>query len=394
LIDENSDLTKTATDGNPRGRVVFGSPGLGKEGRRISVRPEVPIVQLGVGTVGRVLMNKIVDWNRSGGARPRYSYAGLADSSGLIVREDGLSEEELEQIKELKEEGGKLSEVSFECVEEDLGPEQLFGSLEKGILVDVTDSADMEGTYSSAIDNGWSVVVANKVPLTTVDTEEFERFRQSGLLYETTVGAGLPVISTLDHLKRQGEDFEEIAAILSGSLSFILSRIEDGESLVGAVMEAKDEGYTEPDPSEDLLGNDVARKSVILGRSLGLDVSLESVRLNPLVPLETEESSAGGLEAQLEQASEGFADRVASSRERGNRLRYVARISRDEVTVGLEEVNADGPLGQGAKTANVILFRTNNYGDPPLVVQGPGAGPEVTAGGVLSDIKSSSANLI
>ncbi|MFB6214531.1 MAG: hypothetical protein ABEI54_01555, partial [Candidatus Bipolaricaulia bacterium] len=240
--------------------------------------------------------------------------------------------------------------------------------------------------YRTSMEKGWSVVLANKIPLTGVNPVEFRRFKNSGLRYEATVGSGLPVISTLNHLRRHGEEFKEIAAILSGSLSFILSRVEEGVDLKRAVLEAKEKGFTEPNPAEDLLGNDVARKTVILGRSLGLDISLDDITLEPLVDLE-EEVSQEKLVDELEAVGDKFRKKAQSAGGMGNRLRYVARITGNDVTVGLEEVNRDGPLAQGSSTANVVLFRTSNYDDPPLIVQGPGAGPEVTAGGVFSDIK-------
>lgn len=352
-----------------------------------SKKPEVPVIQLGVGTVGRELVKKVTCWNHSEKSRPKYRYVGFADKSGLMTKKTGFSEEELEKVKKTKITGDELAEHYPESVDNIGALEPLLEHLDSGVLVDVTDAKKFDGLYRMALDKGWSVVLANKIPLTRIEPREFDQLKSSGLRYETTVGAGLPVISTLDHLKRHGEEFKEIAAILSGSLSFVLSRVEGGVGLNQAVSEAKDKGFTEPNPVEDLLGQDVARKTVILGRSLGLEVSLEDIELDPLVPLEEENPSHERLAAELEEADGGFHEKVESARSRDNRLRYVARINGEGPTVGLEEVSRDGPLGQGISTANVVLFRTRNYDDPPLIVQGPGAGPEVTAGGVFSDIK-------
>ena len=351
------------------------------------IKPEVPVVQLGIGTVGMELIKKVSSWNRSSSSRPKYRHVGLADKSGLVSRKAGFSEEELDTIKQNKVEGRELSDL----YPGDIGNigflESFLGEMDRGVLVDVTDAKEFEDLYRIALDRGWSVVLANKIPLTKIEPGEFVRLKKSGLRYETTVGAGLPVISTLDHLRRHGEKFKEIAAILSGSLSYILSQLELGVGLKRAVIEAKQKGFTEPNPAEDLLGKDVARKTVILGRSLGLGFSIDDIELEPLIPLDETRPSMDKLTEVLEDAASDFRKKMDSAREHENRLRYVARINGKGASVGLEEVSKDGPLGQGISTANVVLFRTRNYDNPPLVVQGPGAGPAVTAGGIFSDIK-------
>ncbi|MBS3786708.1 hypothetical protein KGY79_00765 [Candidatus Bipolaricaulota bacterium] len=364
----------------------YGLAGAQESSGDNNAKPVVPLIQLGIGTVGRELIEKVIGRNNRESPGHSYCYVGFVDKSGLAVNKDGFSEEKLEEILKVKESGEKLAGIYSEKIEDIDFLEDLFEEKERGILVDVTDADKFTDHYRMALKKGWSVVLANKVPLTGVEPEEFRRLRNSSLRYEATVGAGLPVISTLDHLKRHGEEFEELAAILSGSLSFILSRMEKGMDLKEAVLEAKEKDFTEPNPAEDLLGNDVARKTVILGRSLGLDLSLDDIALEPMVELE-EDISSQRLEEELEAASPDFRQRVGSAGDAGNRLRYVARIAGNKVTVGLEEVSEESPLAQGNSTANVVLFRTGNYTEPPLIVQGPGAGPEVTAGGVFSDIK-------
>lgn len=379
-----SDNNRTADrEKEPR----LGIAGQGEPSGDRSLKAEVPLIQLGIGTVGRELIKKVISWNRGESSKPKYRYKGFADRSGLMAKNTGFSDEELEKIKKVKLDDDELAEV-YHKVTRNIGYlESFMDRRNSGVLVDVTDAKKFGDLYRRALDKGWSVVLANKIPLTSIDPEEFGRLKGMGIRYETTVGAGLPVISTLDHLNRHGEKFKEIAAILSGSLSYILSRVEVGAGLKQAVIEAKEKGFTEPNPVEDLLGHDVARKTVILGRSLGLEVSYEDIELTPLVTLKKDNPSQDELEVLLEKENEDFCERVKFVGSRGNRLRYVARINEKGATVGLEEVSQDSPLGQGVSTANVVLFRTLNYDDPPLIVQGPGAGPEVTAGGVFSDIK-------
>lgn len=352
-----------------------------------NVKPEVPVIQLGAGTVGRELIRKIKTWNGSEANKPKYPHVGIADKSGFVANKDRFSKRDLAKIAEEKSTGEELAGIYPNKVGSIGSLESFLDGIGSGVLVDVTDAERFENLYRVALTKGWSVVLANKIPLTRIDSREFSRFKQSGLRYETTVGAGLPVISTLDHLRDHGEEFKEIAAILSGSLSFILSRLEVRVDLQQAVREAKDNGYTEPNPAEDLLGKDVARKTVILGRSLGLDFTLDDIELQPLVSLDGGNPASDELRSRLEAANSDLRDRVKFAKDDDNRLRYVARINRRGASVGLEEVSGNGPLGQGISTANVVLFRTDNYDDPPLIVQGPGAGPEVTAGGVFSDIK-------
>jgi len=361
--------------------------GRDESGKGDVLRPEVPVIQLGVGTVGRELVKKVKVWNSSEASRPKYRYVGLADKSGFIADKAGFSEEELSRVVERKMKGEELVDLLPGEVGNIGFLESFLEEVDRGVVIDVTDAEKFEDLYRMALTKEWSVVLANKIPLTRIKPSEFKRFKNMGLRYETTVGAGLPVISTLDHLLRHGEEFKEIAAILSGSLSFILSRLELGVDLKDAVGEAKEQGFTEPNPAEDLLGKDVARKTVILGRSLGLDFSLEDIQLEPLVSLDESNPSPDKLATELEAASAGFRKKVESARENDKRLRYVARINEEGATVKLEAVNREEPLGQGISTANVVLFRTRHYDDPPLIVQGPGAGPEVTAGGIFSDIK-------
>lgn len=365
----------------------FGIAGQGEFLDEGSLKPEVPVIQLGIGTVGQELIKKVISWNQEESSKPKYQYLGFADRSGLMAKKTGFSKEELEKVKRVKINDDELVEIYNKATRNIGSLESFMDRRNSGVLVDVTDAKNFDGLYRTALERGWSVVLANKIPLTRIEPGEFSRLKGMGVRYETTVGAGLPVISTLDHLNRHGEEFKEIAAILSGSLSYILSRVEDGAGLKQAVIEAKEKGFTEPNPLEDLLGHDVARKTVILGRSLGLEISFEDIELTPLVSLEEDNPSQDELAALLDEANGDFCESVESARSRDNRLRYVARINAKGATVGLEEVSRDGPLGQGVSTANVVLFRTLNYDDPPLIVQGPGAGPEVTAGGVFSDIK-------
>ncbi len=171
-------------------------------------------------------------------------------------------------------------------------------------------------------------------------------------------------------------------------MSFILAGLEEGKSLSEAVKEARRKGFTEPDPAKDLSGKDVERKALILARSLGADLSLEDIETEPLVPVGEMNRRDRDLIEELGDCDFELGSLARSLRKEGRRLRYVARVSGEKAKVGLEEVPSGSPLQGGSGTSNVIQFRTESYVDPPLLIQGPGAGPEVTAGGVFSEMNS------
>lgn len=346
----------------------------------------IPLAQIGLGAVGLELIKLVNEWNKSSTERPKLKYIGLADSSGLWINKDGFSVRELEETVKKKRAGGELAEFNPSKITPPAELESLFASVETGVLIDVTDAESLNQFYHKGFNKDWSVVVANKIPLTRVKPGEFRKLQEAGIRYEATVGAGLPVISTLNHLLRQGDEINEVGAILSGSLSYILSRIEDGKPLSGAVLEAKQKGFTEPNPMEDLVGNDVVRKGLILGRSMGMDVSVDEVNVTPLVPLPVEDFSDRELKEKLVEFDSEFRLKAQRAEKQGKRLRYLARVNESGVKVGLESLDFESPLAGGTGTSNVIQFKTENYTKPPLIIQGPGAGPEVTAGGVLSEI--------
>ena len=348
----------------------------------------VPLVQLGAGNVGLELMNYVEETRSSDRNLPGYRYVGIADSSGVLIDDDGFGEGKLNKIAEAKRVGESLADLEGESTVEPGKLSSLFRRLDRGTLVDVTGSSGIAEHYDAALSAGWQVALANKIPLTEMEPDRFHGMVKSGLRYEATVGAGLPVISTLRRLIAGGDEVKEIAAILSGSLSYILSELEAGKPLPEVVMNAKKNGYTEPNPVEDLVGNDVHRKAVILGRTIGRDVSLEDVEVEPLVPLEERKYEEEELRRYLERYDPEIQEKVSSAEESGKRGRYVARIREDGVKVGFEAVDKSSQLAGGPGTANVIEIKSENYQSPALVIQGPGAGTKVTASGVLADMNS------
>jgi len=357
-------------------------------GRNAGSENPVPLVQLGVGNVGLELLHYVGSPEPSGDSLPAYRYVCIADSSGALIDGDGFDGGKLKKIAQAKRSGKSLADLTGESTFELEKLGSLFRRFDHGMLADLTDSSGLAEYYESALSEGWNVALANKIPLTQVAPERFRRFTESGLRYEATVGAGLPVISTIRRLIDGGDDIQEVAAILSGSLSYILSELEAGQSLEEVVIRAKKNGYTEPNPVEDLVGNDVHRKAVILGRTIGKNVSLADVEVEPLVPLEEREYAEEELRRYLERYDPEIQEKVSSAEESGKRGRYVARIKEDVVRVGFEAVDKSSQLAGGPGTANVVEIKSENYQSPTLVIQGPGAGTRVTASGVFADMNA------
>ncbi len=265
------------------------------------------------------------------------------------------------------------------------------------ILVDCTAADGMERLYLEAFRRGIHVVAANKKPLALPFAEregllQHARSHHRAYLYETTVGASLPVIETLKNLVRTGDRVERIDGSLSGTLGFLSHAITGGELLSRAVRTARDRGYTEPHPRDDLSGLDVARKALILARELGLHAELEDVAVEPFLPREAlAEDDPEAFLRSLSGLDAAFAETVGRYRAAGKVLRYLVQIVPNapdgrQVRVGPVAVDADHPA-TGLKGAEALVaFTTERYREYPLIVRGAGAGGDVTAAGVLADV--------
>lgn len=266
------------------------------------------------------------------------------------------------------------------------------------VLVDCTAADGMDEVYEEALSRGLHVVTANKKPL-VAPRERVERIfaaaARSGasFRYEATVGAGLPIIGTLQGLVRTGDRVRSIECALSGTLGFITNELARGVPLSEAVATAKAAGYTEPDPREDLAGTDVARKAVIVARELGIPLELEDVSLSPLVPAEALGRDED-LDVSLRRLDADFAQRTAALRARGEKLVYLAQIRvgdpksgrRTEVVVGPQAIPLDHPAASLEGSSALVAITSDRYPVAPLVVRGAGAGGPVTATAVLTDV--------
>ena len=259
-------------------------------------------------------------------------------------------------------------------------------------IVDCTASETISDGYADFFRAGIHVVTPNK-RAQSAPREAYERLhelrRANGvhLLYETNVGAGLPVIETLRDLIATGDEVLSVEGIFSGTLAYLFNALDADSDFSKVVRQARDAGYTEPDPREDLSGMDVARKLLILARELKLRMDLADVEVESLAPEELSEATVEEFLDGLGRYDGDMRRRLEKAGEEGCVLRYVGRLdSEGRASVRLESLPEDHLFARLDLTSNMFLFRTARYSDSPLVVQGPGAGPEVTAGGIFADL--------
>jgi bifunctional aspartokinase / homoserine dehydrogenase 1 len=264
--------------------------------------------------------------------------------------------------------------------------------LPHSVIIDCTASETIARQYSHWLERGVHIVTPNK-KANSIDYGYYQKIREtrrkSGAhyLYETTVGAGLPIIHTLRDLRETGDEVSSIEGIFSGTLAYLFNMFDGKQAFSQIVRDAHQRGYTEPDPRDDLSGRDVARKLIILGREIGLKLELEDVKISSLVPPGLENGTIENFLEQLSKHDSAMAERYQQSRARGTQLRFVGRLdAKGTATVGLTEIEAAHPFANIALTDNVVRFVTQRYCNNPLIVQGPGAGTEVTAGGVFADL--------
>jgi aspartokinase/homoserine dehydrogenase 1 len=265
-------------------------------------------------------------------------------------------------------------------------------NLSNSIFVDCTSSEEVADYYASILSSNIAIVTPNKKansgPLSRYhNLKSISRKRGVKFLYETNVGAGLPVINTMNDLLLSGDKVLRIEAVLSGTLNFIFSSFTEGIKFSEVVKEAKEKGYTEPDPRDDLNGMDVARKVLILSREAGLPMELEDIQVENLVPEDCKgDSTIDEFFKKLSRHDTTFESLRKQAADKNEKLRYMAVLENGTTTIRLGSVNDQHPFYSLKGSDNIILLTTERYHDLPMVIRGPGAGAEVTAAGVFADI--------
>lgn len=360
-----------------------------------------PILLFGVGGVGGALIRQIVQ-NRVHHAMEfelELLIVAVCDRDGAVVAlEEAIEDTVLLDIVDFKKRGGRLAAYPQGGPQQDLTAILDIAGRPNTIVVDCTATETTAPALIAALERGYRIVLANKKPL-TIEQEVYDRLTRAGATanghpprrlsaarWETTCGAGLPVIATLHRLIASGDPIIRIAGALSGTLGYVMTGLQQGRPFSEVVREAHRLGYTEPDPRDDLGGVDVARKALILARGLGWRIGLEDVAVTGLYPPEMAALSVAEFLDVLPSLDAHFQRLVDGAAAQGAVLRYVATVAEGRCIVGPQTVDAGSPLGQLRGADNLVEFHTLWYQPTPLVVQGRGAGVEATAAGVLSDI--------
>jgi aspartokinase/homoserine dehydrogenase 1 len=383
-------------------RAIHDAFQLAKIGGGAAARAEhVDAVMLGFGQIGRTLATMIARGGggarggakaRKRGAKTAVRVVAVVDRSGFVFEPRGLSSRAVASLGAWKKAGKALADAAGG---QRAKPGEALAfvakhALSDPILIDVT--ADETGpVVKQALGAGMDVVLANKRPLSGPRKERDELAaiaEEEGrrILFEATVGAGLPILDTHRKLAESGDRVLKIEGCLSGTLGFLLDEIGRGRPFSAALRKAMAKGYTEPDPRDDLSGADVGRKALILGRLLGFPGEPGDVSVESLVPEAAAKLPLAKFLERLEDQDAAWAERAAAAQAKGGSLRYVASVTKNKISVGLQVVDGGSPFFALKGTDNQVAFTTKRYRENPLVITGPGAGPAVTAAGVLNDI--------
>ena len=340
----------------------------------------------GVGTVGgnlleqiRIQQPKLMQQNGL-----KINVVGVANSKHALFCREGLNLETC--IEELKKNGEPSSP-------EHLRDEILKMNIFNSVFVDCTANQSIAELYEPLLNGNVSVVAANKIAASSsydnyIKLKEVARHRGIKFLFETNVGAGLPIINTMNNLINSGDHISKLEAVLSGTLNYIFNTLSADVPFSRAIQMAKEEGYSEPDPRIDLSGKDVIRKLVILAREAGYIVEQDDVKRNLFVPNKYFEGSLDDFWQNIHELDEEFEQKRQQLAAENKRLRFVAKMENGICEVGLQEVDAHHPFYELEGSNNIIMITTERYHEYPMIIKGYGAGADVTAAGVFADIIS------
>jgi len=307
--------------------------------------------------------------------------AGLSNSRKMLINEDGINPGDWKE---------KLSTGNTANLEEFVN-EIISRNLRNSIFVDITASDKVAAVYDKLLQKSVSVVACNKVAASSAydsykKLKDLAREFNCQFLFETNVGAGLPIIATLNDLISSGDNIHRMQAVLSGTLNFVFNNYDGTRKFAEVVRQAQDEGYTEPDPRLDLSGTDVMRKIMILAREAGQKIEMDDISNNSFMPEECMKGSVEDFYKEMEKYESHFQGLLKAANDKGCKLKFVASFENGKASVGLQNIDPKHDLYHLYGKDNVVLFYTDRYKEQPMVVKGAGAGAEVTASGVFADI--------
>ncbi|VAW22624.1 Aspartokinase / Homoserine dehydrogenase [hydrothermal vent metagenome] len=350
----------------------------------LSENIELNVYLMGVGTVGGNLLEQL---NRQQGKLLKEKHlkiklAGVADTKKMAFSRDGIDIANYREVLSSSNLTSGLEEFRIKMTEMNM-----FNS----VFVDCTASEEVGGIYKEVLNSNISVVAANKIAASS-SYENYSKLKKIAkrkgvkFLFETNVGAGLPIINTLNDLVYSGDKILKIEAVLSGTLNFIFNTISEDIKLSQAIKMAKDMGYSEPDPRIDLSGFDVARKLLILARESGYPLEMSDIKINKFVPEKYFEGSVDDFFASIPEVDADFERRRSELAAQGKKWRFVARFEEGNAETGLQEVESTHPFYDLEGSNNLVMYTTERYHEFPMLIKGYGAGASVTAAGVFADL--------
>lgn len=267
------------------------------------------------------------------------------------------------------------------------------------VIIDCTANMHIANQYMKMLEKGIHIITPNK-HANSGDIHYYKNLKSIGMkknvhyLYEATVCAGLPIINTLQDLMKTGDEVVAIEGIVSGTFSYIFNEMAKGRVFSKVVLEAKQLGFTEPDPREDLSGYDVARKLICLAREIGRDISFQDIQVHSLIPDHLKSCSLNEFLERLSECDQSIGKLIENANLKNEKICYVGSIQKDgKVNVSIESYSQNHPFSRLQGTDNMLIISTQRYNEQPLIIQGPGAGAEVTAAGVFADLLRLSSSL-
>ena len=339
---------------------------------------------MGVGNVGEKFIEQINQQKKflKENLKINLRVVALSNSRKMYFDEEGIP---LKEWKSLLENGETANKETFITKVKEL-------NLRNSIFVDITANEEVSQTYNQYLKQNIGVVTCNKIACSSAydnysNLKQLSRKYNAPFLFETNVGAGLPIIDTLKHLIASGDKVNKIQAVLSGSLNFIFNNFDENNSFHDVVKEAGVQGFTEPDPKIDLSGVDVARKILILIRESGYKMEIEDIKNNSFLPIECMSTTNNDdFFKSLTAKAAHFENLLAQAKAKDSRLKFVATFENGKASVGLEFIPKESPFYNLEGKDNIVQFYTDRYIDQPLLIKGAGAGAAVTASGIFADV--------
>lgn len=356
-----------------------------------SVYKQLNVFIVGAGNVGSKLIHQVQQQQKflQENLNLQVRVTGIANSKKMLFADNG-NEIDLDNWKQQLQQGEEMQLDKFITT-------IIQKNFRNSVFADVTANASVAAVYDQLLSKAVSVVACNKIAASSgyqhyINLKSLAREYNALFLFETNVGAGLPVIGTLNDLRRSGDTVTKIQAVLSGTLNFVFNHYDATKPFASVVKQAQDEGYTEPDPRLDLGGTDVMRKILILARGAGEKIEMEDITNNGFLPAECFEGSVEDFYATMLKHEDHFKKLYQDAAAKNCKLKFVAEYnsaaqgSASKANVGLQHIQSDSDFYHLYGKDNIVLFYTQRYPEQPLVVKGAGAGADVTASGVFADI--------